>query len=101
MNHQEQENAESRSESEAIAALEVEIQEFAAQKQACAARVKELMFSEDTAAGIVHAKEIFMLQQDKLRLQVEMDCRRNKINRIRKFGLANELQNSPPQPDHP
>ncbi|GAB6059503.1 hypothetical protein [Desulfonatronum parangueonense] len=96
MNHHEQESAESRSEFEAIAALEKQIQDFAAQKQACAARVKELMFSEDTTAGIIHAKEIFMLQQDKLRLQVEMDCRRNKINRIRKFGLAAELSNTPP-----
>ena len=99
MNHQEQANDESKSEFEAIASLEREIQNFAAQKETCAARIKELIFSENTAAGIVHAKEIFTLQQDKLRLQVEMDCRRNKINRIRKFGLAAEVNNTPPKPN--
>ncbi len=95
MNQQERENAELKSELKAITALEFEIHEFMAQKEACAARIKELIFSEDVAAGIIHAKEIFVLQQDKLRLQVEVDCRRNKINRIRLFGLANEMANNP------
>ena len=88
-------NAASSSETEAIAALEVELDDFKAQQIACAARFKELLFSERPSEGIVHAQEIFRLQQDKLRLQVEIDCRRNKINRIRLFGLASETQSHP------
>jgi hypothetical protein len=81
-----------------LADLQVRVDDFLAQKQACAARIKELLFSENRAAGIVHAQEIFSLQQDKLRLQVEADCCRNKINRIRLFGLEAELQATPPTP---
>ncbi len=82
-------------EAEIIATLEAEQDDYKAQQIACAARFKELLFSEKPSAGIVHAQEIFRLQQDKLRLQVEIDCRRNKINRIRLFGLAAETQSHP------
>lgn len=95
MSNPKPEDAESKSESEAIASLEDEIRELMAQKDACVVKIKELLFNENTSAGIVHAREIFTQQQDKLRLQVEVDCRRNKINRIRKFGLANELAGTP------
>ncbi|PTN39008.1 hypothetical protein [Desulfonatronum sp. SC1] len=88
-------NAASSSEAEVIAALEAEMDDYKAQQIACAARFKELLFSEKTSEGIVHAQEIFRLQQDKLRLQVEIDCRRNKINRIRLFGLDAERQSHP------
>jgi hypothetical protein len=88
-------NVASSSEAEAIAALEAELDDFTAQRISCAARIKELLFSEKPSKGIVHAQEIFRLQQDKLRLQVEIDCRRNKINRIRLFGLAAEKQSHP------
>jgi hypothetical protein len=88
-------NAASSSEAEAIAALEAEQDDLTAQKISCAARIKELLFSEKPSEGIVHAQEIFRLQQDKLRLQVEIDCRRNKINRIRLFGLAAEKHSHP------
>lgn len=83
-------------EAAAIADLQVKMDDFLAQKQACAARIKELLFSENRAAGIVHAQEIFSLQQDKLRLQAEADCCRNKINRIRLFGWEAELQSTRP-----
>ncbi|WP_035271841.1 hypothetical protein [Desulfonatronum thiodismutans] len=88
-------NAASSSEAEAIAALEAELDDFTAQQIACAARFKELLFSEKPSEGVVYSQEIFRLQQDKLRLQVEIDCRRNKINRIRLFGLAAEKQSHP------
>lgn len=88
-------NAASNSEAEAIATVEAELDDFKAQQVACAARIKDLLFSENTAEGVVHAQEIFRLQQDKLRLQVEIDCRRNKINRIRLFGLDAERQSHP------
>lgn len=73
--------------SEAIVALESEIVDFSRQQAECADRVKKLMLEEDPARGIVFAKEIFTLQQEKLRLEVEIQFRRNKINRIREFGL--------------
>lgn len=80
----------SKSEAEAVATLEAELAGFMTQQAACAAKIKELRYSENLSAGIIHAQEIFHLQQDKLRLQVEMDCRRNAINRIRLFGLPDQ-----------
>ena len=59
---------------------------FAAERDACVARCRELLAAEDPAKGVFHAAEIFRLQQDKLRLEVEMEFRRKKINRIR-LGL--------------
>lgn len=85
----------SGSEAGAIAALEAELEDFKSRQIACAAKIKELLFSEKPYEGIVHAREIYRLQQDKLRMQVEIDCRRNKINRIRLFGLAAETAASP------
>lgn len=73
--------------SETVAALEAEIVDFSRQQAECADRVKALIFAENPAEGVVHAKEIFTLQQEKLRLEVEVRARRNKINRIRAFGL--------------
>ena len=90
-----QSNAASKSEAEVIASLEAEIRDFTSQRESCARKVKELLFSENISQGVVYAKEIFRLQQDKLRLQVEIDCRRNKINRIRTFGLAEEVGPNP------
>ena len=81
-------NAALNSESEAIAALEAELEEFKNRQQACSAKIKELLYTENPSAGIVYAKEIFQLQQDKLRLQVEIDCRRNQIQRIRLSGSS-------------
>lgn len=71
------------SDEEIIARAEADMERFAAERDACVARRKELMAAEDPAKGIFHATEIFHLQQDKLRLDVEMEFRRKKINRIR------------------
>ena len=90
-----QPNAASESETEVIASLEAEMQDFKSQQESCAAQIKVLLFSENSSEGIVHAREIFRLQQDKLRLQVEIQYRRNKINRIRMFGLAEEVGPNP------
>jgi hypothetical protein len=62
---------------------------FAAERDACVARCRELLAAEDPAKGVFHAAEIFRLQQDKLRLEVEMEFRRKKINRIR-LGLCDD-----------
>jgi hypothetical protein len=75
--------SEAETDAEAIARAEAEMAAFAAERDACVARRKELMAAEDPANGVTHAAEIFRLQQDKLRLEVEMEFRRKKINRIR------------------
>lgn len=77
----------SASESETIAHCEAEIASFTAQREECARRVRELMALEDPAKGVFHAEEIFLNQRDKLRLEVEIAFRTNKINRIR-LGYA-------------
>ncbi len=71
------------SESELIAQCEAAMAEFAAQRDECLRRVRELMAAEDPAKGVFHAEEIHKLQQDKLRLDVEIEFKRKKINRIR------------------
>jgi len=72
-----------------IAALQAELASFAAERDRCVARCRELMAAEDPAKGVFHAAEIFRLGQDKLRLEVEMEFRRKKINRIR-LGIAEQ-----------
>lgn len=73
----------SASESETIARCEAEVAEFTAQRDECVRRARALMAAEDPDAGVFHAEDIFRLQQDKLRLEVEIQLRTNKINRIR------------------
>ncbi|MBI5519612.1 MAG: hypothetical protein HY916_06095 [Desulfovibrio sp.] len=80
---------ESASPAEDIARCEAEMAGFAAERDACVARCRELLAAEDPAKGVFHAAEIFRLQQDKLRLEVEMEFRRKKINRIR-LGLCDD-----------
>ena len=71
------------SESELIAQCEAEMAQFAAQRDERLAAIRELMAAEDPAKGIFHAQEIHRLQQDKLRLDVEMEFKRKRNNRIR------------------
>lgn len=75
--------AESESPAEAIARCEAELAAFTQERDDCVKRCRELLAAEDPAAGVFHAAEIFRLQQSKLRLEVEMEFRRKKINRIR------------------
>lgn len=60
-----------------------EIEELAAQKLVREQSVRKMRDSEDLEKGVVFAQEIFQAQQDCLRLEVEMELRRKKINRIR------------------
>lgn len=78
-----------RTEAEEIAALEAEMAAFAAERDQCVARCRELMAAEAPEAGVFHHAEIFRLGQDKLRLEVEMEFRRKKINRIR-LGISED-----------
>jgi len=78
------------SDAAAIAKAEAEMAAFAAERDASVLRCRELLKAEDPAAGVFHAAEIFRLQQNKLRLEVEMEFRRKKINRIR-LGMEETL----------
>ncbi len=81
--------AESESPAEAISRCEAEMAAFAVERDACVAKCRELLAAEDPDKGVFHAAEIFRLQQDKLRLEVEMEFRRKKINRIR-LGISED-----------
>ncbi len=79
MNQQPEEESKSIS----IPDLEVEIENFKKELETCLQRTKKLMASEVPSEGIFFAKEIFESQQDKLRLEAEIDIRQRKINRMR------------------
>jgi uncharacterized protein involved in exopolysaccharide biosynthesis len=82
-----QNQTESVSESTEIDTLEIEIKKFKSELDKCKEQIKLLMQSEKPSEGIFFAKEIFDKQQDKLRLEVEVELRQKKINRI-KLGIA-------------
>lgn len=75
--------------SEDIEVLEAEIAGFTLEREKAQARVRELMAEENPREGISHHEEIFRLQQDKLRFDVEIKFRQNKINRI-KLGVSDD-----------
>ena len=52
------------------------------------------MARENPRAGVSFAGEIFAAQQDKLRLEVEMELCRKKINRLR-LGYAEDASAHP------
>ncbi|WP_421899199.1 hypothetical protein [Maridesulfovibrio sp.] len=79
MNQQPEEELKSIS----IPEIEVEIENFKKELETCQQRTKKLMASENPSEGIFFAKEIFESQQDKLRLEAEIDIRQRKINRMR------------------
>lgn len=65
-----------------ITALKAEIEALTADKKAAEARIIHLRDSEDPTKGVFHNQEIFQAQQDKLRLETEIDIRRRRIRRI-------------------
>lgn len=78
-----------------IADLEKEIETLTLEKQEAEAKVKELREAEDPVRGIWFAQEIFAFQQEKLRLEVELELRRKKINRLR-LGIEDGNMAPPP-----
>ena len=66
-----------------MAALSAEAEELAARQKDVIAEIRRLRETEDVAAGKVYAQEIFSLQQEKMRLEVEIELRRRKVNRLR------------------
>ncbi len=66
-----------------IADLEVKMRAFLQEKQDCEKAIRFLRQEENPAKGIFYAQEIFGKQQDKLRLDVEAEFCRKRINRLR------------------
>ncbi|WP_285906540.1 hypothetical protein [Pseudodesulfovibrio pelocollis] len=68
--------------SEDIPTLEAEIAALTLERETTIRTIRELMAAERPSEGIYHNAEIFELQRDKLRLDVDIQFRVNKINRI-------------------
>ncbi|WP_291321508.1 hypothetical protein [Desulfonatronospira sp.] len=76
-------NPEDESVSREIERLDTEMQEMKKQQEMCLQRKKQLMAAEDPAKGVFFSEEIHTMQMDYLRLEVEAETRRRKINRLR------------------
>ncbi|PKN42560.1 MAG: hypothetical protein CVU60_06110 [Deltaproteobacteria bacterium HGW-Deltaproteobacteria-18] len=70
------------SESQQIETIEKEIGRFRAEQAEAQAKVKELLQREDPASGITFHEDIFRLQQDKLRLDTEIQILQVKLRRL-------------------
>ncbi len=68
--------------SDDINVLEAEVAEMTLEREKVMKSIRELRESEDPANQIYHHQEIFEAQQLKLRLDVDIKFRTNKINRI-------------------
>jgi len=68
--------------SEDIPTLEAEIIEMTAEQERVIQSIQDLLKAEDFEKKIYHHTEIHALQQEKLRLGVDIQFRTNKINRI-------------------
>ena len=73
---------EKESESQQIETIEKEIARFKAEQDEAQAKVKELLLNEDPALGITFHEDIFRLQQDKLRLDTEIQILQVKLRRL-------------------
>lgn len=74
---------EKESESQQIESLEKEIIALRAEQTLLQDRIKHLLLTEDLVAGVTYPKEIFTLQQDKLRLDTEIQFLQVRIRRLK------------------
>jgi hypothetical protein len=74
--------SESESESQQIKRIEQEIENFRKEQALAQAKAKELLQNEDPARGITFHEDIFRLQQDKLRLDTEIQILQVKLRRL-------------------
>jgi hypothetical protein len=72
--------------SDDIDVLEAEVAQLNLELERTRLDIRRLRDEEDPAQGVYRHEEIFRAQQDKLRLDVEIQFRTNKINRI-KLGI--------------
>ena len=79
--------------SDDIEVLEAEVAQMTLQRDKTIQLIRDLRDGEDPKNGVYHHEEIFEAQQEKLRLDVDIKFRTNKINRIN-LGIS-ELETSP------
>ena len=72
----------SESESPQTEAIERDIDRIRTEQAAIQARVRELLQREDPVNGVVFHDEIFRLQQDKLRMDTEIQFLQVKLRRL-------------------
>jgi chromosome segregation ATPase len=60
--------------------LQAEIRDLTHRQQETERELKQLRMQEDVVAGVVYPERIHNLQQEKLRLEVEIQSRRNRRN---------------------
>ncbi len=65
-----------------VPGLRAGILRLSEEQRRCAERLRALRDAEDPARGIFHASEIHKLQQDKLRMEVELEFHRRKLARL-------------------
>lgn len=70
--------------SDDIPTLEAEIAQITLEREKAIQKAQELRAAEDPVKRISYHQEIHDLQQDKLRMDVDIKFREVKINRIRK-----------------
>jgi predicted RNase H-like nuclease (RuvC/YqgF family) len=68
--------------SDDVHVLEAEVAQLNLELERTKQAIRRLRDEEDPAKGVYRHEEIFRAQQDKLRLDVEIQFRTNKINRI-------------------
>jgi len=66
-----------------IAAIEQEIATLTEEQSGIVERIRFLQAEEDPAGGVFRAGEIHAAKKEKLRLDFEIQFRKNKINRFR------------------
>jgi hypothetical protein len=70
------------SESQQIETIKQEIERFRAEQSEASAKIKDLLQREDPAGGVTFHEDIFRLQQDKLRLDTEIQFLQVKLRRL-------------------
>ena len=68
--------------SDDISTLEAEVAHLTLEREKTMKAIRDFRDAEDPSKGIYHHEDIFRLQQEKLRLDVDIKFRTNKINRI-------------------
>ncbi|QJB56356.1 hypothetical protein [Pseudodesulfovibrio sp. zrk46] len=79
--------------SDDVNVLEAEVAQMTLEREKAIQSIRDLREAEDPVKKIYHHEEIFQAQQLKLRLDVEIKFRTNKINRIN-LGME-EMETSP------
>lgn len=70
------------SESRQIESIELEIESFRTQQARIQTEVQELLRREDPARGITFHEDIFRLQQEKLRMDTEIQFLQVRLRRL-------------------